>query len=206
MRILAFTDVHGNAPALRRLQEKAAAADVVVTTGDFTLFEQDAKRVMSTLSAFPRPVLLIPGNHEYSGSIERLCGQLPNLNYLHRRAMHFPELSFLGWGGGGFAQMDPELELNAPRLAREVQGRPFVFLLHGPPHGTALDHLLRLGHRGCRSRRAFIERYQPRLVLCGHLHENFGKRDCIGTSLILNPGPQGAYIDIKPLQTVEARG
>ncbi len=204
MRLLAFTDVHGDPGALRRLREKAQQADLIVTAGDFTVFEHDAARILAALAMFPKPVLLIPGNHEYSGRIEEACARIPNLHCVDRRAYRHGDLTFLGWGGGGFAPADSELEAAMPRIAKDLAGAPFVLLLHGPPHGTALDRLAHLGHRGCRTRRALIERTQPRLVLCGHLHENFGKTDCLGKSLLLNPGPDGTLLEIKPLLTVES--
>jgi Icc-related predicted phosphoesterase len=39
--------------------------------------------------------------------------------------------------------------------------------------------------------RAFVEREQPQLVLCGHIHESRGT-DEIGRTQIVNPGPVAA--------------
>lgn len=52
--------------------------------------------------------------------------------------------------------------------------------------------VLRSGeHVGSAVLRAFIEREQPDLVLCGHIHESRGL-DVIGRTQIVNPGPTAA--------------
>ena len=51
---------------------------------------------------------------------------------------------------------------------------------------------LRTGeHVGSEAIRRFVERAQPDLVLCGHIHESRGV-DEIGRSRIVNPGPAAA--------------
>jgi uncharacterized protein len=63
-----------------------------------------------------------------------------------------------------------------------------IFCPHAPPHGTACDRLANGEHVGSTVVRAFVEREQPDLVLCGHIHESRGT-DTIGRSRIVNPGP-----------------
>jgi Icc-related predicted phosphoesterase len=43
-------------------------------------------------------------------------------------------------------------------------------------------------HAGSKSLRRFIETIQPRLVVCGHIHESAGI-DTIGGTRLVNPGP-----------------
>jgi Icc-related predicted phosphoesterase len=40
------------------------------------------------------------------------------------------------------------------------------------------------------------EQKQPRLVLCGHIHEQWGNSSQIGDVRVLNLGPAGTIIDI----------
>jgi Icc-related predicted phosphoesterase len=69
-----------------------------------------------------------------------------------------------------------------------------VFCPHAPPRDTACDRIHSGLHVGSTAVRAFIERGQPDLVLCGHIHESRGE-DRIGRSRIVNPGPltEGRY-------------
>jgi Icc-related predicted phosphoesterase len=66
-----------------------------------------------------------------------------------------------------------------------------VFCPHAPPAGTACDRLAGGEHVGSTVIRAFVEREQPDIVLCGHIHESRGI-DAIGRSRIVNPGPVAA--------------
>jgi uncharacterized protein len=66
-----------------------------------------------------------------------------------------------------------------------------VFCPHAPPIGTACDRLANGEHVGSTVIRTFIEREQPDVVLCGHIHESRGT-DTIGAAQIINPGPASA--------------
>jgi Icc-related predicted phosphoesterase len=57
--------------------------------------------------------------------------------------------------------------------------------------GTACDRLASGEHVGSTVIRTFIEREQPDLVLCGHIHESRGT-DTIAAARIINPGPASA--------------
>lgn len=73
--------------------------------------------------------------------------------------------------------------------------KPIIFLTHNSPYGTKLDvikskkaHKLAKGqHYGSYLDMIMIKKFKPELVLCGHIHENFGK-DKLGRSLIVNVG------------------
>ena len=66
-----------------------------------------------------------------------------------------------------------------------------IFCPHAPPRDTACDLLPSGEHVGSAVVRAFIERAQPDLTLCGHIHEGRGT-DEMGRAQIVNPGPARA--------------
>jgi Icc-related predicted phosphoesterase len=80
----------------------------------------------------------------------------------------------------------------AKRIAKD---RPIIFLTHNCPYKTKLDilksknahKLVRNKHIGSYLERKIIEQFQPEIVLCGHIHENFGT-DKIKKSIIYNVG------------------
>jgi Icc-related predicted phosphoesterase len=81
-----------------------------------------------------------------------------------------------------------------------------LFLFHDSPKNTKLDLIenpkspLNKQHVGDEIIREFIEKYQPTVAVCGHMHETQGV-DKIGNSLVINAGygRQGEFLilDIK---------
>lgn len=70
--------------------------------------------------------------------------------------------------------------------------RKTICLFHGPPAGTHCDVIFDGRHVGSQAARDWIERTQPALVLCGHIHESPYKTgtayDRIGQTVVCNPG------------------
>jgi len=49
---------------------------------------------------------------------------------------------------------------------------------------------------GSKAVRAAIDKFQPDLLLCGHVHEAAGLEEKIGKTRVINVGRQGTWIDI----------
>jgi hypothetical protein len=90
-------------------------------------------------------------------------------------------------------------ELDEEELERRIEAgfasvrdsRVKVFCPHAPPRDTACDRIRSGQHVGSTAVRAFVEREQPEVVLCGHIHESRAI-DELGRSRIVNPGPAAA--------------
>ena len=81
------------------------------------------------------------------------------------------------------------------KLIKSNKDKKIALVTHGPPYRTRLDKLMQ-GHCGNRSIRNFIEKNKIDLLICGHLHENFGKEDKIRKTRYINPGPFGKIVEI----------
>lgn len=102
---------------------------------------------------------------------------------------------------------DDELERRIERGFAEISGfRVVIFCPHAPPARTACDRLSSGEHVGSDVIRAFVEREQPDMVLCGHIHEARAT-DRIGASQIVNPGPvaDGHYAIVEVDKGVSVR-
>jgi len=148
------------------------------------------------LAGFDKPLLLIHGNHEDEHELERVCQSHKNIIWLHKKFYESGEYIFSGYGGGGFAMREKGFEQFSKKITETAKGKKLVMLFHQPPHKNKTDYIWG-EHAGSKSFREFIKKAKPELALCGHLHENSGKHDRIGKTLVMNPGPEGKYIKLK---------
>ena len=192
MNIVACTDIHENITVLTSVRKLAEKADIVVCCGDFTIGERNIQAMLSKFEKFPVPVLLIHGNHEAEEDVRLLCKKLKNVIFIHKTIVRFQEVTFVGWGGGGFSRRDREFERWWQSQDIDL---PVVLVTHAPAFGTKLDALHK-GHVGCTSFTEFIAEVQPTLALSGHIEENNGKSDVLGLTKVSNPGPKGKMYKI----------
>ncbi|MBU1202405.1 MAG: metallophosphoesterase family protein [Nanoarchaeota archaeon] len=195
MKILAFTDNHGSPDDLRQIEKKAKQVDIIVCGGDFTIFEHQIEYHLEKLNNLPRKVLLIHGNHEDEEILRIYTKHYKNIEFIHAGYHDTGTHVFIGYGGGGFTTTDKKFEEISKKFPRIMEGKKSIIVFHGPPHGTRLD-LMAEGYVGNKSFTRFIVDNQPALVICGHLHEHFNKKDKIGKTIVINPGPTGEIIEI----------
>lgn len=197
MKILFFSDLHGDMKALNKLRKMSADTDVVVCAGDISTMERNLKDIVFQIDKFNKPTLMIHGNHEDPGALKEICEGSRNITFLHKAVHHIDDYVFMGYGGDGFSTNDPAFEKTANNFFKKESAgkRRMIFVTHGPPYGVGIDEL---GHdpRGNKSYRGFIDEVKPHLAISGHLHENEGRHNKIGRTLFINPGKAGAIVNI----------
>ncbi|MBU1975506.1 MAG: metallophosphoesterase family protein [Nanoarchaeota archaeon] len=196
MNILAFVDTHGERRKFDSIIKKSEDADIILCAGDLTVFDANLREFLEKLNNLNKYTLIIHGNHETDESMRAAAKGLNSIKVIHRKVFKFRDLYVFGWGGGGFTETDPELEKKGDKYARVLKGKKFIFMTHGPPHRTNVD-LVNQAHVGCKTIRKFIEKNQPAINICGHIHEGSKKQDKIGKTLIINPGPDGTILKLK---------
>jgi len=197
MKILAFTDIHGDLKLAKRIVKLARKGDVIVCCGDFTMFEKGMRSVLRILDSSGKDVLIIPGNHEGVGKLRRMCSKYENIKFIHRRVKVIKDVVFVGYGSGGFSLVDVSMEnfFKKNKYLKKYKNKKIVFVCHAPPYMTKLD-LIEGEHCGNKTLREVIERIEPDVVICGHFHENMNKKDKIKETLVINPGARGKFIKI----------
>ena len=196
MKILAFADNHGSIEAIKKVEASAKKEKVkyILCGGDVTIFGDGYRKIMKLLDDIGITVLYVHGNHEEEEESRRICAEMDNIVFLHKKVIEDGDYVFVGFGGGGFARRDIEFEQWGLRLPK-YEGKKIVFMTHAPPSDTKLDQIW--GEpAGNESFRRFIEEYKPALAISGHLHENIGQKDKIGDTPCINPGPYGKVFDI----------
>jgi uncharacterized protein len=200
MKLLAFTDLHGDERIITGLIAKAKKAkpDLLVCAGDISEFGAKLEKILKKFESVGIPMILIPGNHEDPYNLKKISSKFEYIIYLNEGSYELDNYVFFGYGDGVFNKEDKYFERLAKRFAKAVdKNKKFILLVHAPPYKTKLDLLPMIGHSGNKSIKKFIVAENPHLVICGHLHENFGKIDKVGKrSILVNPGPKGKIIEI----------
>ncbi len=198
MRLLAFTDNHGEDQFLERIKDivRYHKPDLVVCAGDFTFFGSGTDQELNKLNSLGVHLVLIHGNHENGNRVKQLCEKMQNITFVHGGMYTVNGVQFFGWGGHGFRSREPELESLEEEFADSFNNKTIV-LSHAPPYGTTVDDIEDGWHVGNESLTELIMRRRPMLVLCGHIHEGFHQRDSMAGAMIINPGPDGEIIEVK---------
>lgn len=195
MKILAFGDTHGDIVYIEGIIKKIKKdkPEIVICSGDLTNF---GNNIMGCINKFPDDVLflIVPGNHESSELLDSINKK--NIINLHKRSFEVQNFIFFGYGEGGFSYLDNEFESVSKKFKKHTNGKKVVLVTHAPPFDTGLDYLPRLGNRGNKSIRKFIDEINPVLCISGHLHENAGKLFKLENSVLINPGPLGKLIEV----------
>lgn len=197
MKILAFTDLHSDRNTLKHLIEKIKLKEpeLLVCAGDISEFGERIEEIFKELNELNIPMLIIPGNHEDNKTIDYLCNKYKFAINIHKGCYEIEDYCFFGYGEGGFSEEDIDFERLASKFIKSVnKNKKIILVVHAPIYKTKTDYMGDLGSRGNKSFRKFIEQVQPKLVICGHFHENFGQIDKIKSSTIINPGPLGKII------------
>lgn len=199
MKLLAFTDTHGSLLALKRIEQKVRTQkpDLLVCAGDISIFEHGIVGIARRLNKLNRKIIMIHGNHEDDSTFRKLSKLFKNIIFVHKAYHVENDVLFLGYGGGGFTLYDKEFDSTANTKFRKIiknnKNKKIILVTHAPPYGTRLDKLIQ-GHCGSKSIRHFAEKNKVDLLICGHLHENFGKEDRIKKTKVINPGPFGKIV------------
>ena len=195
MRLLAFSDIHRDLRQAARLAECAREVDVLVAAGDFASVHRGLEELIDRLVAIETPTVLVPGNNETDSALREACRGWSAARVLHGEGTEIDGVSFFGLGAGvpvtpwGWS-FDLTEEEAADRLAACLEGG--VLVVHSPPKGYVDGKR----HLGSEAILRTIEEKQPRLVVCGHIHEAAGEEARVGATRVVNAGPEGTIVDI----------
>ncbi len=197
MKLLAFSDLHRDHDLAERLVELAREADVVLGVGDYATMRMGLEGTIEVLSAIAAPTVLVPGNAESDTELWRACADWPGAHVLHGEALQLEGAEFFGLGGGVPPTPFPwSFDLSEDEAAAKLESCPegAVLVVHSPPKGYLDEAHGR--HLGSRAILEAIERKRPTLVVCGHIHQCWGSEAAIGTTPVVNVGPEGRFFEV----------
>jgi uncharacterized protein len=197
MKLLIFSDIHGDQPALEALMEKDA--DYYFAAGDLVNWARGLERMGPILARRADRTYIFPGNHESESDIVRLCSDF-GLHNFHGSTLHAGGYHVAGLGYSNPTPFDTPGEYSeqelADRLAKFEGLKPLILICHCPPKDTPLDRVRQGIHAGSSAIRDFIEKHQPDYFFCGHIHEAAGIEIEMGKTRCWNAGKRGYLLDI----------
>lgn len=193
MRIFATSDIHGNKIIMDKLRIIADKADLILVCGDIggkntinktfmqfsTYQKQDTDYLCSVLEDIPIPTRFILGNDDW-------------FEYANRHYLTEPEniegIPLIPFEYVLITPFNTNREVNENKLNYELHkitaDHNSIIVAHTPPIGAG-DILYNGDHCGSRSVRNWIEEVQPKIWLCGHIHEN-NSVSTIGATFVFN--------------------
>lgn len=197
MRLLVFSDIHGDAGALEQLME--IEADHYVAAGDLCTFSRGLDAMCAILARRAGKVWVLPGNHESAPQIEAAC-EMYGLNAFHERTFEAGGYHVAGLGYSNPTPFNTPGEYSEAEIAAKLAAfdgfKPLALVCHCPPLNTPLDEAAPGRHLGSSSVAAFIEQTQPRYFVSGHIHEAAGRKAMIGQTEAYSAGKRGVVIEL----------
>ncbi|MFO8132604.1 MAG: metallophosphoesterase family protein [Thermoplasmatota archaeon] len=200
MRILAAADFHGEASRYQSFQTgiPAEQPDVAVLAGDVN----SNPSLFTLLESLDMPTLVVHGNMDSPAIGERIHG-IGSAIFLHNQAYRYNGFSFVAVGGGSpqatdITPVDGTTPIKLDETACDV------LVTHVPPKGVK-DVAMLGRHIGSDWVRQFIEQRQPRVAICGHVHEDRGHawlKDTLVVNCTIGKGGVYTVIDLDGEVTV----
>ena len=187
MRIYAVADIHGKLSRLGRIQKNIGQhrPDVLVVAGDITNFRR-ASTVIKQLNKLSVPVLAIRGNTDLP-RVDGLLDNFSNTVGLHLKKHAIEGIQFAGIGGTIPLPFRSQVGFYEDRVLKKLSrlvNQSSIVVAHPPPWGV-LDKAFNRFHAGSKGLYRLIRKYQPRLLICGHIHESAGTAT-IGNCVVVN--------------------
>ncbi len=216
MRFLAFTDIHGAYKKTEEIIEREHPFDAIIIGGDLTTVgtPKEAEEAIKRFQSHDKPLFVVSGNMD-PPELDELFDKLGVL--VSGKGRMIGDVGIFGVSGSPITPMSTPYEISEAEIGKRAEAgwkevekaRVKIFVPHAPPNGTKVDKIFIGKHVGSIAVREFIEKRQPDVVICGHIHEARGA-DEIGNTQIVNCGPAGkgyyAVIEIGETARVELKG
>jgi Icc-related predicted phosphoesterase len=200
VKLLIFSDIHGDQAALEKLM--AIQADYYFAAGDLANWGRGLDAMGPIMRKHAERMYVLPGNHESEADVARFCREFGFHDF------HGSTIEIAGYHVAGLGYSNPT-PFNTPGEYSEQELRerldkfsgldPLVLICHSPPRNSALDRVAEGKHFGSDAIRGFIEREQPLYFFCGHIHEAAGREDTLGRTQGWNVGKRGHLLELTPL-------
>ncbi len=201
MKLLAFSDIHGDKKAAKKLAQKARkeAVDLVVIAGDISHFDTNFNRLLGVFKDYGVEVAMVPGNHESMATVNFLTEKYGFKN-LHYKYIFQNDVAIIGSGGAEIGPnpiQDEDIFYNINLHHKKLKGKKInkkIFVTHVHPAYSIME---KISFKGSPSLTKAIKEFSPDLVISGHVHEAEGLEDMIGSTKVITVGKHGKIIELE---------
>ena len=192
MKILAVADLHGAQYRVNMLLDniKKYSPDLVIVCGDITQFGP-GDVAKNFLNQIPVETLAVSGNIDTDDVSTSISGS--RATNIDMKKIVKKGVTFVGINGVNETQTHYFFKEN-----NKILDEKSVLVTHVPPYNTQ-DKIFIGKHGGSKELRDIVDKYKPRLVLSGHIHENPGYTK-LGNTIVVNCSMgkrgEGALIEI----------
>ncbi len=199
-KILAASDIHGDAKLTRELAKRAETenVDLVVLCGDL-VGSRETQDIIKPFKLKNKKVLIIPGNHESFATADFLA-ELYDVKNIHGYSVKYENIGFFGAGGTSDIMFFPgaisekELFDTLKKANSGLTGiEKKIMVTHMHPQGSKSEFS---GVSGSKAITKAIKQFKPDILLHGHIHEAQGMEEKIGNTRVINVGRRGKIIEI----------
>jgi Icc-related predicted phosphoesterase len=199
MKILAVADIHGSQYRLNLVLKNVTTytPDLVVLCGDITQFGP-GDLATNFLNQIPVETLAVPGNIDTFDVDQGINAS--NATNLHMKRIVTQGIVFVGIGREIPSSL-ADLAIDngtVKKSLKKILDTTSVLVTHVPPFKLQ-DKMFIGSHGGSKQLRHLIDTYKPRLVLCGHIHEDPGVSKSGDTTVVncsMGKRTEGALIEI----------
>lgn len=170
--------------------------DVLIYAGDYSSIGRihEVKHFFEWLSKQPAThKIFIDGNHDALSAdnptlFHEMLKEYPNITYLFHSMVEIEGIKIYGYPTtptfGDWWHMADRGSINMKTDLHRIPGANEsdaidILVSHGPPFGI-LDRTVRGEHVGSSDLLEELERIKPKVVICGHLHEESGTKEVNG--------------------------
>lgn len=207
VRVAAISDIHEDEMFLRELELNKELYDVIMFSGDLTHIGNKivTECFLARLNGIGKKVFFIAGNHDFyfekKANFEKAKSTYKNIIFLMNEMVEYEGVKIYG------CPMSLKF-FNWAFMCSEEQMKEFlpneyvdILLIHQPPLHDKLSKFYNYytgneNNPGSESINKYIKDFKPRIVICGHIHENGGNVVNIDKTICMNVSKKINYFEI----------
>ena len=187
MKFIVISDIHAKTSTAELVNGAADKhdADVILILGDITHFGPSGLAA-DYIRSLKRPVYAIPGNCDLRDLPKEISKVAADM---HGKTATINGIRIAGLGGSNPTIFDTPFELPEDEIFSSLDkicDNVDILMVHTPAFGH-LDMIPNGMRVGSVSVKKIVDKYRPRVVLSGHIHEERGIKEENGM-MFMNPG------------------